>query len=437
MVRRLSEGYSLALLPALLLLNLITAQRVLPTGPYPLTLFGVVALPLVVIGFALWGLLPGRRRLLPVSWPVAATFGVLLAWAALSGIGKVREARISELGTNSQVLPDWVAYVPLVEAAAALLSAWLLVAATRAGALRVRLFGVCALMLACGVIGEVRALTDQRIDSRLDTGLGGAATLPVVLILVTATLLGLAASGYRRRQSGALAGVATFELLLTGSRSGAIMLVLLLLLGAAGWWASGRRSLRDTGRGLAIAGGVVAVGAALTSFVPELRRIFHTTDPSREQNALTAWGIVTQDWHRVLFGMGTGVIWPWYASDAHVLPDQVPKPWTWVSVPYSDGFLLQSPHSLLLGVFVELGLVGLLILVAMLGLLAVAAWRARRRPLQGMMLAGVVATFAAFPFDHYLLRNFGVSWMWWFFVFGALALTAEAGQVQADETPTR
>jgi len=309
------------------------------------------------------------------------------------------------------------------------------VAATRPDALRARLFQVCALMLACGVIGEARALTDKRIDSRLDTGLGGAAVLPVVFILVTATLLGLAASGYRRRVCGALAAVAMFELLLTGSRSGAIMLVLLLLLGAAGWWASGRRSLRDTGRGLAIAGGVVAVGAALTYFVPELRRIFHTTDPSREQNAVTAWGIVTQDWHRVLFGMGTGVIWPWYASDAHVLPDQVPKPWTWVSVPYSDGFLLQSPHSLLLGVFVELGLVGVLILAVLLGLLAAAAWRARRRPLQGMMLAGVVATFAAFPFDHYLLRNFGVSWMWWFFGFAALALTAQPKVAREGETP--
>lgn len=436
MVRRLSEGYSLALLPALLLLNLVTSARVLP-GPVPITLFGAVALPLAVIGIALWGQLPGRRGLWPATWAAVAAFGVLLAWAAISGLGKVREARISELGTNSLVLPDWVAYVPLVEAAAAILSAWLLVAATRPGALRGRLFAVCALMLACGVIGELRALTDRRIDSRLDTGLGGAATIPVVFVLVTATLLGLAASGYRRRAAGALAAAAMIELLLTGSRSGAIMLVLLLLLGAAGWWAAGRRSLRDTGRGLAIAGGVVAVGAALTYFVPELRRIFHTTDPSREQNALTAWGIVTQDWHRVLFGMGTGVIWPWYASDAHVLPDQVPKPWTWVSVPYSDGFLLQSPHSLLLGVFVELGLVGLLILAVLLGLLALAAWRVRRRPLQGMMLAGVVATFAAFPFDHYLLRNFGVSWMWWFFVFGALALAAEAGQVRAGQTPTQ
>ena len=425
MRRRITDWYSLAVYPALLLLNLVTAQRVLSVGPLRFTVFDAVAVPLVLVGLVLLGRLPGRRALWAASWPFVAAFGGLLAWAAATGVGKTWVVRLSELGTNDIPLPAWVAYVPLGQAACALVFAWLLNAAVPADRVKGWLFGLCALMLGCGLIGEARALTDERIDSRLDTGLGGAAVLPVVLILVCATALGLASSGYRPAWSRVLAAVAAVELLLTGSRAGSIMLVTLLVLTVVRWWITGRRSVQAYLRvGAALVAGLVFAAVLLWS-APELQRIFHTTDPSREQNLVTALGIVTHDWGRMIFGMGTGVIWPWYASDAHVLPGQVPIAWTWVSVPYSDGFLLASPHSLFLGVFVELGLVGLGILALLLGLVVRAAWRARRQPLAGMILLGAVTTFAAFPFDHYLLRNFGVSWMWWLFVLSALLLARD------------
>ena len=133
----------------------------------------------------------------------------------------------------------------------------------------------------------------------------------------------------------------------------------------------------------------------------------------RLQNMATAWTLFSDQWMHVLFGIGSGRLWPWYAFDARFL--LVPHRGR---VGTSEGAILTNPHSVPLGVLVELGLIGLVLLAALCivpMVRLVRGWGSRDgigTVPDGLALA-LVAGFAAFVFDYYLFKNFGVSFWWW------------------------
>ena len=114
-----------------------------------------------------------------------------------------------------------------------------------------------------------------------------------------------------------------------------------------------------------------------------------------------------------IYGVGSGRLWPWAAFDAGLAP--VP-PTNLMRTTF--GVVATNPHSLYLGTLVELGLVGLGLLVATLGLIASGLVVVRRLGASWAFwpLVAVVAGFVAFALDHYLFKNLGVALWWWYVV---------------------
>lgn len=427
---QLSRWYSWAVLPALLVLNLVYSQRVVQLSGWYVTVFLVVAAAGCFAGLVLFRWLPGRAGLWGSSRLVLMLFGALVAWAALSGIGRDRQVMLPEINVVTAI-PTWAAYFPFVETLFAVAFAWLLVAAIRDDDLERRLFQVSALMLACGLIGQLRAFVSINGVWRLDTGLGGAATLPVIFVLVAAALVGLAVVNYRRGWSIGLACVSVVELVLTGSRAGLGVLALFAALAGIVWWFRSGMSHRQRLMFVGVLAGVALLAVVLVLTVPGLDRVLTLDDPARAENVRVGWALATKHWQTLLFGVGLGVVWPWFAMDAGLVP-LAQAPHGWITVPGADGHLLASPHSLFAGVLIEFGVVGLVLLLAFLTAIVQGAWRARRQPLAGTLLLGVCATFLAFIVDSYLLKNFGVSWLWWFFVLAGLRLSSRDAAATSD-----
>ena len=163
---------------------------------------------------------------------------------------------------------------------------------------------------------------------------------------------------------------------------------------------------------LALAG----AGVAVVVLVPSLRRLVSLSDPLREQNLISALSWWTRDWQTVVFGAGSGQVWPWFAIDSGLVAAPGER-----MVPTPAGQVLLSPHSTLLAVVVELGLVGALlagVMVAALGWLAV---RTRRDGFTAPLALALVAGLVAFLFDTYLLKEPGNAF-WWWLAAGAVAV---------------
>ena len=448
MIALRSQWFGLFALASLLVLNLGYAQRTIPFGGVYVPLFGVAA----VVGcfFGLVHLLARgairrgddeatdqrsglRRGEVAPLLAVAAPFLALLVYALATSRGQHPVAYVPEIDSVPVTLPFWVTSIPLAVATLCLAWAWLTVVSLRPNNVRVWLFALCVTMIASGAVGQFRALFDNRPSARLDTGLGGASILPTVFILVIGVLAGLAAAGYRPRLSLTLLGVAFVELVLTGSRAGLAVTGLLVVLLALrwGWMARGRARVALLG-GLTAA---TAAGAFLVLWVPQLRRVLAVGDFRRESNLATAWQIYTVDLPTVLLGRGTGMVWPWYATDTGLLPAPGQGYWGWVRTPDTETNLLSNPHSLYLGILVEQGVLGIAILAVLLGFIGRAAWRGRHDPLVSSMMAAVGATLLAFAFDYYLLKNFGVSWVWWLVVFAAVRLSVDGDSAKHATAP--
>ena len=92
------------------------------------------------------------------------------------------------------------------------------------------------------------------------------------------------------------------------------------------------------------------------------------------------------------------------------------KPPVWVE---SSAVGMQA-HSTPLAALVELGVVGAILLAAVLGAVALLALGARTPSARWVVAAALLASLVAFLFDTYLLRNFGIAVWWW----AAVALVA-------------
>lgn len=359
-----------------------------------------------------------RRRALPrLAWLAFGSFALLLAWAWLRA-SQVPPPRIL---VPRVVVGHDVVYLPLATATVTFLAAWGWASAVPRRLVDQMLWwGAMTLAVTTPLAAARTGLAKHQV--RLATGMGGSAAVHVVLLLAAAVLLASALHGHRTRASWAGGVLLLLADVATGSRAGLLCLGVFALLVMAVLLRGGLAKLA-----LAVCGAGLAVVALLVALVPAFRRIFSTSDYGRSGNLETAVRVFTTHPHDTLFGIGPGRLWPWYVFET----GQAAIPWKGI-IRTGTGRGLTNPHSVFLGVAVELGTVGLVLLLcclAVVPVLLVRRWRslpvdatAGQRLSRLLPAMGLLATLPAFALDYYLFKNFAVTFWWW----AVLALTLRA-----------
>lgn len=410
---KIRELLGWALLPALLVMQFFDLRRGLLGPDWTWSAFLLGYALVVALGLPLaWGALKDLRR---PGWVGVGAFTAVLMYAAVSALVS-GESLVTSRTTPYAVPPDTWTHPMLAHRLVPLLTAWLTMAAGVVVVVLIppaqrvaRLWWAGWLLIVSSLAVWPRAV-GVHDSPRLATGMGGSATIHLVFLLCTGLFLGAAWQGHRRRWSLVGAAASILCLLLTGSRSGLLSLAVLAVLVLV--WLGRRISTRLAAAALAA---VVAIGALMVALVPAARRLLVFGDELRAANLATAWHVFTSDPLTAILGVGSGRLWPWYAFDARYWT----VPWRG-QVHTSEGDVLTNPHSVLLGVGVELGVVGLALMGVLVGVvLARLATAWRHRPAAGFgtisdgLVLALVAGFVAWVFDYYLFKNYAVSFWWW------------------------
>ncbi|MEL4356297.1 MULTISPECIES: O-antigen ligase family protein [unclassified Luteococcus] len=337
-----------------------------------------------------------------------------------------------------RILKPWVVigrhylFFPLATAVVTMLAAWGLAAAIGGARARQALWLGAVTITATTLLAGPRTML-ARHSIRLGTGMGGAAIFHVVLLLCLGILLAAGLRGERRVVSLAGAALCAAGILLTGSRAGLACLLCFITLMVLLYGLRGHARLAG-----ALLGGVAVLLGAVLAFVPGSSRLLTSGDLGRQANLATALQAWQTSWENQVFGIGSGRLWPWYAFETGLAP----IPWRGL-VQTGFGRAVTNPHSVFLGVLVELGLLGMVPLLVLLGTVLVVAWR-RWRALAAergtaaladvLPLLAVVATIPAFLFDFYLFKNYAVSFWWWLVVALLLGVGGRRGVDPAPST---
>lgn len=415
---RLGSWLGWLLLPALAVMQLFDMRAGLDGRPALVSCY--------LIGFGVLAVvsLPWLVRRLPRLGPsgrvLLGAFALLLLWALWSSWHTVLPRVFKPVVTITR---EYLV-VPNLTALLTLLAGWGLAAAVNpADRIRVLRWAAIILVASTLVAGPRNMLA---VDSnRLATGLGGAAVFHVVMLLCLAVAAGCWLTTRSRTDLVTAAG-ALACLLLTGSRAGLVTLA--LFLGLVVLSGVVQPELARRLRLPALVGTVVVLGILLA--LPSTRRMFQLDEVGRRDNLRTAMNVFTAPWNNQWTGIGSGRMWPWYYFETghggHL----------WKSLIQTGfGRGTSSAHSVYLEVLVELGLVGMVLLVIALGALV---WRVVRLQRDGasavdrLVGLALVASLVAFAFDTYLFKNFGLSLWWW---FAAASCVGLAPQSVLPETP--
>lgn len=395
--RRLGNVVGWCLVPLAVLQQVVWLRRPVQLGPVTPTLESLLLTLIAVVTAPWWW--TRWRTLGRLGGTLVGCFLALVAYSLVT-VATHAEPRI-ELSGGMDVARAWVV-IPLLTSAVTTLSALGLVLAAEPH-LRPRILASAGAALVVAGFAVWPREVGVHLSPRLATAMGGSATVHVVFLLVAAMGLGIALAG-RRLVGGALCLGGVLALVATMSRGGLLALVAWGVLLAVGW---GLRSRRDALRlwplGLLLAAVVVA-----DLFIPELNRALSFADPKRSENLQSSMHLWLHDAPTAIFGTGAGQVWPWYLLEAGVVP--VPESGMLAT---AAGPVLQSPHSTLLSIVVETGVVGSVLALACVAILVLLLFRTRPDPLRFPVACAVVASLVAFLFDSYLLRNFGVSLWWW------------------------
>ncbi|WP_130866494.1 O-antigen ligase family protein [Acidipropionibacterium timonense] len=358
-------------------------------------------------------------------------FTLMEAWALVSSM-------VSPLAVIRQgVIPRAYQVVPV-------LTGWVTMAAVLVVLLalgprgRRRYLPRAALALVLGAFADWPVQAGIHGSGRLASGMGGSAVLHVALVLAAAVLVdtGLEVAGQRRALWFAAGGLAVLGTLLTGSRAAflVVVLVVAVLLVVLGRGAAGRLVRLLAGVG-------VVIGALAVVVVPTLHRLTTWQSPQRLETLRVGWRAVSSSPWTLVFGVGSGSVFPWYAVEAKLIPVSGDR-----EVITRFGRALSSAHSVYLEVLTELGLVMTLVLAALVialwtaGLRSLLRWRhgaggSHERGSQQVWPRGgavtalaVCATTLAWAFDTYLVKNFAVSLWWWVVALSAVGLVDDRGR---------
>lgn len=373
-----------------------------------------IALVLVLVAWGARGPAPRRR---PEVVRVATSLGpflVLVAWGGLTLSWSTTPHR--RLALAALVLAGLCALLPGA-----------VVAQTKEKSLSTSLQAVAGAALGASgvylVITRLMTVTEGRFA--LPLGPASASYLPITLCVAVVAGAAVSARGAARLAWGALVLVGCLLILVTDSRAGMGALVVLV-------WVVLARSSRPgvTRVAVSMGGGLVAVVCAL-AYLRWQRPGAGATDGLRSEvyaQGLQAWG--DGGW-LMLIGRGSGAVWPWLAVEMKEVPTVsheiiIESPW---------GDMLYHAHSTPLGVLVELGLVGLVLLLISLGVVAAAAVVVLRDPAPQRWLpaAALLCTLPGMLLETFLLRGFPGAIVWWAVAltvvrWGLGALTGRAGR---------
>lgn len=301
------------------------------------------------------------------------------------------------------VVPKALIALPLVTALASALAGVGMVLSSERRKRPTIVLTAGAVALVVALLGWPRQVAVHN-SLRLATALGGSAVIHVFFLLVSAVGLGLYLQRTRSRIALAVASVAVLAVLATGSRAGLLNLLAWTVLLFVGWLINDSRSRVRVWPLLAGLAFSLIVAASL----PGTRRILEFSDPKRSANLASSIQLWLGDWQSVVFGVGPGQVWPWFAFDTGFIG----APGTRL-IGTSAGDVLLSPHSTLLAIVVELGVVGGLFLILLVIVLLKLWLTSHGDSLRFCLSSAMLATMIGFALDTYLLKNFGVSMWWW------------------------
>lgn len=402
-----------AVVISLVLLVATAAVMETPIARTGLDAFVVLLAPmLAILTFATFQRLqqPGLEP--PSRWLVISggAFVFLLVWAAASvPLNSHRVSASFGDPTTSVAVPAILILGPLLTASATFLTA---VLAVRLADPK-RLPEILEWMAVAGVFVTAAGLIWNGLNvdliGRFATRIGGAAVFHVPMLLGLAICAAGAVEG-RRRLLCAF-GVLAYAgyLLATGARAGLITLGVFLLLTAVPAVVRAARRRPQflpllTGLGLAGLGGFAFVAMKVVAS----RGGLDTSGAGRSETWAFGLDQALSTLPKAIFGVGYGVLWPWFGFEIHALPQagkhdlkQLPS-----------GTTLAHAHNLYVAVFAELGVVGFAALTVVL-LSVIVAWRRSEGAFERFLSAALVATLVGFAFDTYLIKNFPLSLIWW------------------------
>ena len=177
---------------------------------------------------------------------------------------------------------------------------------------------------------------------------------------------------------------------------------------------------------------VVALGILLVTQSGEATRISSFEDEGRLLLHSKSWDLVTtRSIPANLFGSGYGSVWPWYRLDDYVSQKRFEMAVATRNDLLVAGKFLYHPHSVILLLGVEMGLVGVVYFVLIWKALA-AIVRQQRATREHLVFAcGLLASGCALYLDLFLFYHSRLYVIWWFWVFAALRLGQQSAHQPA------
>lgn len=170
---------------------------------------------------------------------------------------------------------------------------------------------------------------------------------------------------------------------------------------------------------------IIIIAAALVFSKARTDRLLSLEDLGRSTTHRIAWQIIT---HRSIiadiFGSGYGSHWPWYLIEAYSSYRHYDWQINLLRIRTPFGTMLHHPHSVLLLLVVEMGVVGLLYFFALWIVLAHIFLRNLQGGSFSIFTSGMVASGFSMFFDLFFFKPSQLQFnaLWWTFLFGALAL---------------
>jgi hypothetical protein len=234
-----------------------------------------------------------------------------------------------------------------------------------------------------------------------------------------------------RRVRPAYGVAAMFALSMTivglGSRAGYVLLALFAL-ASVGIVKGGRKMAA-----IAVIAVVVSLGAALIFSKANTERLTVKTKDGRTLIHEAVGSIMSaRSIPELLAGSGLGSWWPWYLTEVEG-GDLYKTGRYFRRTPH--GILLYHPHSTILLLGVELGMVGMLFLAWFGAALLRAVRRAFVLGENVVFAAGLAVSSLSLGFDLFLVRRPTRDAVWWLMLFGLLAMVAKPAQRRRNEQP--
>jgi len=273
-------------------------------------------------------------------------------------------------------------------------------------------------MLGLGLRSDEGVETAHFGIQRLHGPLFGAAYGQFMLIPCLGFNIGKLRSGPRRRLSIPrliLVFINLISLLSLGSRGAVLCLAVYFLLYAFTSKGMGKKIAR-------LLGMAVLFGAAalfVFSFA-DSSRLTNMEDHARSTTYEISMKIIESNGVDAILGPGYGSIWAWYLPDVE---DGGARATNRFYIWTEYGSLLYNPHSILLMLVTELGVVGLAFFLKLLQTQVVLVRRAFHDEVYRSFICSMCSTFVVLLTDFPLFKNWPMSALWWLLFFGCSSLT--------------